>query len=416
MANNYTPSYNQYLTQTAGYALPSSVRTYSVFDPASNSWRRMTNDGRSPMPASPAQQQADIAGALAQARQTQGTVYPAGGMGQGQPVEMHPGYVNPPVQSPVQTPSGGPRMPSQPLPRGGAVPVQGQPSRASQRAVEAPASIQAGNPYMGYAEIRKEYGDPEADVAFLHEQPRGVPVTGKINTRGVGDVQSPFAAPVDVVAANRGLPPTERPVTIHDAIDAEYNNIPLRLQQMTGLMGGGLNVGPALTSFRAGDASVAAARKAYQNGMMRSQLRRPVASKQTSTPFSDAPEIEAANRFSPLRSDWVSPKRNVRMNSFVTTPNGSVYRYKPMLGYDTPALPTPKAEVPTGRTSYVQTPEVVVPYGGFRALPNGASNLHMGTIEAGGIRPNIATPLQMTTPSGLARWQYRLDQLSGLGR
>ena len=120
MANNYTPSYNQYRTQTAGYALPSSVRTYSVFDPASNSWRRMTNDGMSPMPQG---NQPDIQAALAQARQTQGTVYPAQGMGQGQPVEVHPGYLNPPAQMP----SRGSRTPSQPLPRGGAVPVQGQP-------------------------------------------------------------------------------------------------------------------------------------------------------------------------------------------------------------------------------------------------------------------------------------------------
>ena len=95
MTNNYTPSYNQYRTQTAGYALPSSVRTYSVFDPASNTWRRMTNDGMSPMPQG---NQQDIQAALAQARQTQGTVYPAQGMGQGQPVEMHPGYMNPPVK------------------------------------------------------------------------------------------------------------------------------------------------------------------------------------------------------------------------------------------------------------------------------------------------------------------------------
>ena len=110
MANNYTPSYNQYRTQTAGYALPSSVRTYSVFDPASNSWRRMTNDGMSPMPQG---NQPDIQAALAQARQTQGTVYPAQGMGQGQPVEVHPGYMNPPVQG-VNIP---PRQTTRPLAR-----------------------------------------------------------------------------------------------------------------------------------------------------------------------------------------------------------------------------------------------------------------------------------------------------------
>ena len=125
MANNYTPSYNQYLTQSAGYALPSSVRTYSVFDPASNTWRRMTNNGMSPMPQG---NQPDIQAALAQARQTQGTVYPAQGMGQGQPVEMHPGYLNPPAQTPVQMSSRGSRTPSPASGGGGAVLVQGQPA------------------------------------------------------------------------------------------------------------------------------------------------------------------------------------------------------------------------------------------------------------------------------------------------
>ena len=154
MANNYTPSYNQYRTQTAGYALPSSVRTYSVFDPASNSWRRMTNDGRSPMPASPAQQQADIAGALAQAKQTQGMVYPAQGMVQTQT----PGILlrpKTPVQTPVQTPLGSPRMAS-------------PASKASQ--VQAP--MYTGG---GYAEIRKPFPDPMADDDFLHESPRPEP-------------------------------------------------------------------------------------------------------------------------------------------------------------------------------------------------------------------------------------------------
>ena len=32
-------------------AIPASVQTYSVFDPTSNSWKRMTNNGRSPIPA-----------------------------------------------------------------------------------------------------------------------------------------------------------------------------------------------------------------------------------------------------------------------------------------------------------------------------------------------------------------------------
>lgn len=406
MPNNYTPSYNQYLTQTAGYALPSSVRTYSVFDPSSNSWRRMTNDGRSPMPA---QGQTPVADALALARQTQGRDWSA------QPAPM-----------PAQAPLGGPRMAS-PASRGGAAVVpmgqgrnvaprasQGQiPVLPGEGAVQAPSTLYQG---MGKTQEDGTVYTPLAVAVGSRPSRQDIAITRE----GLSVPSVPFANPADTVAANRGLPPTEqpveRPVTVRDAIDAEYNNIPLRLQQMTGLIGGGLNVGPALASFRSGDAAVAAAKQAYQKGMMRSQLRRPVAPKQTSTPFSDAPEIEAANRFSPLRSDWVSPKKNVRMNPFVTTPTGTVYRYKPAIGYDTPALPAPKVEVPTGRMHYIRTPEVITPYGGFRALPNGAGNLHMGTIETGGIRPNIATPLQMTTPSGLARWQYRLDQLSGLGR
>ena len=335
MVNNYTPSYNQYLTQTAGYALPSSVRTYSVFDPASNSWRRMTNDGRSPMPASPAQQQANIAGALAQARQTQGTVYPAQGMGQGQPIEMHPGYMNPPAQAPAQMPSGGSVRPSPASGGRGAVLVQGQPSRASQRAVEAPTVVQTGNPYMGYAEIRKEYGDPEADVAFLNEQPRGVLVAGKVNTRGVGDVQSPFAAPVDVVATNRGLPPTERPVTIYNAINAEHDNIPLRLHQAMGLLGG-MATGKGLATYAADNAEVAAARKAYQEGMMRSQLRRAAPSRYTQTVHPEAPTIEAANRFSPMSSPW-SPPQGTVTNNIIRTPTGATYTEK--LALEAPVYP-----------------------------------------------------------------------------
>ena len=93
MANNYTPNYKQYLTQTAGYALPSSVRTYSVFDPNSNSWKRMTNDGRSPMQQGT---QADIQAALRYADSSQGKIWD-----------------NPtPAQTPAQIPLGGPRMAS----------------------------------------------------------------------------------------------------------------------------------------------------------------------------------------------------------------------------------------------------------------------------------------------------------------
>lgn len=149
MANNYTPAYKNYLSNSAGYVLPSSVRTYSVFDPSSNSWKRMTNDGMSPIPA---QGQTPVADALALARQTQGRDWST---------------------QPAQTPLGGSRVPSNGQQRGGmgvpASPASGVPQKASQGQIP---SLGAG----GYAEIRREYGDPEADIAFLHEQPVGQPL------------------------------------------------------------------------------------------------------------------------------------------------------------------------------------------------------------------------------------------------
>lgn len=108
---NYLQQLRAYAQPTPVYTpadIPASVRTYSVFDPSSNTWRRMTNDGRSPIPV------------------------------QGQAVV--------PVQAPVQTSSRGSRTPSPASRGGGAVLVQGQPSKASQRAVEAPVAVQAGNP------------------------------------------------------------------------------------------------------------------------------------------------------------------------------------------------------------------------------------------------------------------------------
>lgn len=200
MANNYTSSYNQYLTQTAGYALPSSVRSYSVFDPSSNSWRRMTNDGRSPMPA---QGQTPVADALALARQTQGRDWSA------QPAPM-----------PAQTPLGGPRMAS-PASRGGAAVVpmgqgrnvaprasQGQiPVLPGESAVQAPSTL-----YQGMGKTQ------EGDIVYtpLAAAANQVPVP-TVTSKGVVVPAAPFSTPADTVAANIGLPPTNNRVNVADA-------------------------------------------------------------------------------------------------------------------------------------------------------------------------------------------------------
>lgn len=201
MANNYTPSYNQYLTQTAGYALPSSVRSYSVFDPSSNSWRRMTNDGRSPMPV---QGQTPVADALALARQTQGRDWSA------QPA---------PVQAPAQIPSGGPRMAS-PASGGGTVVVpMGQGRNVSPRAsqgqipvlpgegvVQAPSTLYQG---MG----KTQEGDTVYTPLAAAANPVAVPT---VTSKGVVVPTVPFSTPAETVAANVGLPPTNNRVNVAD--------------------------------------------------------------------------------------------------------------------------------------------------------------------------------------------------------
>ena len=212
MANNYTPSYNQYRTQTAGYALPSSVKTYSVFDPASNSWRRMTNDGMSPMPQG---NQPDIQAALAQARETQGTVYPAQGMGQGQPVEMHPGYLNPPAQTPVQMPSRGSRTPSPASGVRGAVLVQGQPANEpvaeamSLRGSSTDASGISLNPNLNYP-FRSSFEN------FQQEIPRSNAYGPLQNPRVVRNMSPDYQeattmSPVALTTTGRQIPVVDFP-------------------------------------------------------------------------------------------------------------------------------------------------------------------------------------------------------------
>ena len=217
MANNYTPSYNQYLTQTAGYALPSSVRTYSVFDPASNSWRRMTNDGRSPMPVqsqtpvmavqpmTSAQEQAAVAGALAQARQTQGKVW------------------NPLPQTPVQIPSGGSGTASNRQPRGGMGVSSSQPSASPRGASMSPGetvaySIAVQNPGADLQTHPRVFMPLESPYEkFQQEIPRSNaygPLQNPREARSMSpDYRAPAAAvsPAVLTAAGRQIPAADFP-------------------------------------------------------------------------------------------------------------------------------------------------------------------------------------------------------------
>lgn len=211
----------------------------------------MTNDGMSPMPQG---NQTDIQAALAQARGTQGTVYPAEGMGQGQPVEMHPGYVNPPVQSPVQMPSGGSVRPSQPLPRGGAVPVQGQPANESVT-LTGPSTDARGvslNPNLNYP-FRSNFEN------FQQEIPRSNvygPLQNPRTVRNMSpDYQEASAAPVaparTITPVAVQLAPSHKPaVSIYDVIWQEHDRIPERLHQITpGALTGAIATGINKTLF-----------------------------------------------------------------------------------------------------------------------------------------------------------------------
>ena len=417
-----TPKQN-YARQFQAYAqgiepdIPASVRTYSIFNPDTGTWQRMTNNFRSPIPVqgqavvpvqAPAQPAVDpVVAALAMAQQTQGR-----------------DWSRPLPQTPAQMPSRGSRRPSPASGGGGVVQVQEQPSRASQRAVEAPVAVQAGNPYMGYAEVRKEYGDPEADVAFLNEQPRGVLVTGKVNTRGVGDVQSPFVAPVDVVAANRGLPPTGTkriPHTQREFIEelAKQENVYPTEENVGAMLGTvamlgwtpyGLGVKGALGGVRQFNSPYVPSNfKALPKGTgaqpMGGGAKAPGSDTWTwkAKPNARHTYSQATRETQrPVNAEWVE-----------VTPTGSV------AVNGTPsrlALPTPTVNTTTGfgpiRTQANIPSGMPIRLGSYPELPPAG----VGVQPMGRTASIIRSPMEMTTPSGLARWQYRLDQLSGLGR
>lgn len=143
-----TPKQN-YARQFQAYAqgiepdIPSSVRTYSIFNPDTGTWQRMTNNFRSPIPAQgqvaipvqvPAQPAVDpVVQALALARQTQGR-----------------DWAMPLPQAPAQMLSGGSRRRS-PASGGGTmvVPVdqaQSVPQTASKRGFDIAPFVYEGKP------------------------------------------------------------------------------------------------------------------------------------------------------------------------------------------------------------------------------------------------------------------------------
>lgn len=413
MANNYTPSYKQYLTQTAGYALPSSVRTYSVFDPNSNSWRRMTNDGMSPIPA---QGQTPVADALALARQTQGRDWSA------------------------QTPLGGPTMASPASGRGTAVVPMGQGRNVSPRAsqgqipvlpgedaVQAPSTLYQGsgktpdgreiyspipavntsNPTVPvYPVFAPNQNEANAEVAQMFQQP-----TPKFNQWG--EVLSPEAAEWRRKRDLLGQGFKNAALIGSDVAQGYYG---------AGLLGAGARV---LTGALASNAARRqAARAAAAQATEKAETAAHYAASQANRAemmnilraqgrmglSAEEQALAQANRFGPAQSEWISP----------TTPSVGAGLSRSTANYTSPRAP--RALDPMRKvTTYVPTPETPVqiirplvntPASSARlALPPGTGAIPMGRNPT-----IIRTPLEMTTPSGLARWQYRLDQLSGLGR
>ena len=212
-----------YLQQLRAYAqplptdIPASVRTYSVFDPNSNTWRRMTNDGRSPIPAqgqavvpvqAPAQPAVDpVVAALAMAQQTRGR-----------------DWSRPLPQTPAQMPSRGSVRPSPASGGGGAgvslSPVPEASQGASQRGFKASGQpdeyLSVGMPLasrpMAYPESYRAVVSPDNQVPVYTidrnditvPNVSGIPAPEQVVQR---DVIKAIPATINVVdVAQRGLP------------------------------------------------------------------------------------------------------------------------------------------------------------------------------------------------------------------
>lgn len=367
MANNYTPSYNQYLTQTAGYALPSSVRTYSVFDPSSNSWRRMTNDGRSPMQQGT---QADIQAALRYADSSRGKIWDNPASAQPMVQTQTPGILlrsRTPAQAPAQTPLGGPRGAS-PASGGGTtvVPVgQGRnvAPKASQGQIQVPVYDER------IARERAAFGDPMAGDEFLHEAPIGVPgYQGQKTPVVMQAQQSNVPAEVAQMFNKSGIPQydinkADRPFLGHerDMLAQGFYRASNLANQAGQMYLGGEIAGPLINlgrGFLAGRAvqsaaptangslagfvdSLRAANTPATKALKVQEMRDIMNASRASKPIgvgrgASVSDIEAATNFSPAQSSWTPPQGTV-INRVVGTPSGSTYVEK--LALEAPVYP-----------------------------------------------------------------------------
>ena len=141
-----TPKQN-YARQFQAYAqgiepdIPASVRTYSIFNPDTGTWQRMTNNFRSPIPVqgqavvpvqAPAQPAVDpVVAALAMAQQTRGR-----------------DWSRPLPQTPAQMPSKGSIRPSPASGKQKAVPAQTQSPSEPLNLVRNPAFLATGRDFQ----------------------------------------------------------------------------------------------------------------------------------------------------------------------------------------------------------------------------------------------------------------------------
>lgn len=234
---NYTPAYRNYLYNSAGYVIPSTVRTYSVFDPASNTYKRMTNNGMSPMPMTPEQEQANIQAALRYAESARGRVYDEQTAQPLMPTQTPGIMLRPrtPAQTPAQMPLGGSRMAPNGQQRGGMGIPASPASRTSQRASQGQIQVPAYDERI--ARERAAFGDPMAGDEFLHEAPIGVPgYQGKrpyvTTSTDIENAKQMFQPNLDL--GYQFKEPIKRPLNAKHIIEEEYEKIPETLHMIYG--------------------------------------------------------------------------------------------------------------------------------------------------------------------------------------
>lgn len=419
---NYARQYQAY-AQSIEPDIPSSVRTYSIFNPDTGTWQRMTNGFRSPIPAQgqvsipvqvPAQPAVDpVVQALALARQTQGR-----------------DWAMPLPQTPAQIPSGGSRRRSPASGEGTAVvPVgqgrnvaprasQGQiPVLSEEGAVQAPSTL-----YQGMGKTQEGGTVYTPLVVAVDSRPSRQDIA--ITREGISVPSVPFTTPADVVAANIGLPPTGIQRTPHsqrefiEQLSRQENIYPteenvgamLGNVAMLGLTPYGLGVKGALggvRQFADPRAYVSRGMKALPKGSgaqpMGGGAKAPGSDHWTwkAKPNARRTYSQATREAQrPVDVEWVevTPTGPAAINGIPSRSALSAPTTNPSTGFG--PIKT-QANIPSG---------VPIRLGGYPELPPAG----VGVQPMGRTQAIIRSPLEMTTPSGLARWQYRLDQLSGL--